>query len=60
MNHTMIDITSLGNIKISDEVILLGKDTSQEITAQELTQKIGTINYGIVTRINPLLPRIYV
>lgn len=59
MNHTMVDVSDLDNVKVGDEVVLIGKSGSEEITADELTKKIGTINYGIVTRINPLLSRIY-
>lgn len=55
MNLMMVDISKIKNVRIGDEVILLNKT----ITAQELAEKTGTINYVVVTRINPLLPRIY-
>jgi len=35
-------------------------NSSERITADELAQKIGTINYEVVARINPLLPRVVV
>ncbi len=60
MNMTMIDVTHVKNVKIEDEVVLLGKQKKEEITAEEIAGKIGTINYEVVTRINPLLPRYYV
>lgn len=59
MNHTIVDVTELNDVQVGDEVVLLGKSGNDEITADELTGRIGTINYGIVTRINPLLKRIY-
>lgn len=60
MNMIMVDISHILDIKLEDEVVLLGKQGQEEITTDELTQKIGTINYELVTRINPLIPRIVV
>lgn len=65
MNMCVVDITDLmiGNrhtCSIEDEVVLLGRQGSEEITAEELSGKIGTINYEVVTRINPLIERVVV
>lgn len=57
MNMMMVDITDIPKVKMEDEVVLLGKQGREEIAVEELAQKIGTINYEVVTRINPLLPR---
>lgn len=54
MNLTMVDVTGL-EVKIGDEVTLLG--SHEGLTANDIAQKCNTINYEIVTRINPLLPR---
>jgi len=59
MNLTMVDITGIKNVKIKDKVILIGKSKTQEITAEDLAKWQNTIKDEIVTRINPLLPRIY-
>lgn len=58
MNMCMADVTDIKNVKIEDEVVLLGKQGREEITAEEIAGKIGTINYEVVTRINPMLKRI--
>jgi alanine racemase len=58
MNMIMVDVSHIPDIKLEDEVVLLGKQGKEQITAEELAQKIGTINYEVVTRINPLIPRI--
>jgi len=58
MNMTMVDISHISNPKIEDEVILIGMQNKEQITVDEIAQKIGTINYEIVTRINPLISRI--
>jgi len=58
MNMIIADVSHINNVKPEDEVVLLGKQKMEEITAEELAQKVGTINYEIVTKINPLIPRI--
>jgi len=57
MNMMIVDITEIPRVKPEDEVVLLGKQDREEITAEEMAQKIGTINYEVVTRINPLILR---
>ena len=60
MNLTMIDISNIPNARAGDEVVILGRQGRQEITAEELAKKSGTINYEVVTRINSSIPRIVV
>jgi len=60
MNMIIVDVSHINNVKPEDEVVLLGKQKMEKITAEELAQKAGTINYEIVTRINPLIPRIII
>ncbi|MBI2483182.1 alanine racemase [Candidatus Uhrbacteria bacterium] len=57
MNMCMVDVTDVPRVRLEDEVVLLGKQGRAEVTAEELAGKVGTINYEVVTRINPLLPR---
>jgi len=40
-------------------VVLIGTQGSEEITAQEVADRIGTIHYEVVTRIRWDLPRVY-
>jgi alanine racemase len=60
MNLIMVDVTKIKKVKVNDEVVLIGRQLSAYISADELSQKIGTINYEVVTRINPLLLRIVI
>jgi alanine racemase len=60
MNLCMADITDIPGVKPEDEVVLLGKQGREHLSAEQLAQWIGTINYEVVTRINPLLPRVVV
>lgn len=57
MNMFMVDVSEIDNLKPEEEVVLIGKQGKNEIKAEELAEKIGTINYEVVTRINPLIPR---
>ena len=57
MNMTMLDVTDAG-AELDDEVVLLGRQGNAEIRAEELAEKIGTIPYEVVARINPFIPRV--
>ena len=57
MNIFMVDITDIGGVQVEDEVVLIGTQGEEEITAEELADKCDTINYEIVSRINPLIVR---
>lgn len=60
MNMMMVDVTDVKGAAVEDEVVLLGSQKKDMITAEEFAGKVGTINYEVVTRINPWLPRISV
>jgi len=57
MNMTMLDVTDVG-ADLDDEVVLVGRQGNAEIRVEELAEKIGTIPYEVVARINPLIPRV--
>lgn len=59
-NHTTVNFSGSDGIKIGDEVVLIGKQGDSEITAEEVTNWVGTSVYKIVIGMNPLLPRIYI
>lgn len=58
MNMCVADITGVRRVQPEDEVVLLGQQGTAIISAEEIAKKLNTINYEVVTRINPLLPRI--
>jgi len=60
MDLTIIDVSHIPNIATEDEVIIIGKQKTAEITADDLAQKIGTINYEVTTRIRETMPRVIV
>ncbi|MFA6251483.1 MAG: alanine racemase [Candidatus Paceibacterota bacterium] len=58
MNMTVVDVSHIKDVLPEDEVIILGKQGNNEITAEQIAKESGTINYEAVTRISPLLPRV--
>ena len=60
MNLTMLDITDVQGVHIGDEVILLGSQGGEYITAEEIGKKIGIINYEVLCSIGKSNRRIYV
>lgn len=60
MDQFMIDVTHIKNINIGDDVILVGTQEDKAVTAEELAELIGTINYEIVCMISKRIPRLYI
>ncbi len=59
MNVIMVDATDIENIKLEDEVVLIGKQGKDEITIEQMADWDSTLfNYEIPTRINEKIPRI--
>jgi len=58
MNMFVVDVSHLDKIQQEDEIVLLGRQGDEEITAEEIAAHLGTINYEITTRISPLLTRV--
>jgi alanine racemase len=59
MNLTMIDVTSIKGVTVGDEVVLLGSQGQERITAEELARKTGTISYEIYCTLGKSNPRSY-
>ena len=59
MNMTMLDVTDIG-AQLDDEVVLIGRQGNSEIRVEELAEKIGTIAYEVLAKINPLIPRLVI
>jgi alanine racemase len=59
MDAFMVDVSSLPNVKVGDEVILIGKQKKEEITAHDLGKWTGTFSYEVLTRIGRRVPLVY-
>ena len=60
MNLTMFDVTDLGQVKFGDEVVLLGCQGDEEITADEIAAWMDTISYEVLCLFGNLNNRVYV
>ncbi|MBO8153387.1 alanine racemase [Thermovirga sp.] len=60
MDQTMVDVTHIPDVKVGDEVVLIGQQSDEEITPEEMAKHLGTINYEIPNLFTPRVPRIYV
>lgn len=59
MDQFMVDVTGLG-VSRGDEVILMGSDGENSITAEEIGNLSGRFNYELVCDINKRVPRVYI
>lgn len=60
MDQCMIDITECGDVKVGDEVILIGESSGVSNNADEIAKLLGTINYEVLCMISKRVPRIYI
>jgi alanine racemase len=60
MDQLMLDITHIPNVNMGDEVIVMGSCGDKCISAEELGELMGTINYEVVCGIGKRVPRVYV
>lgn len=59
MDQFMVDVTDIEDVNIGDEVILFGRQGDNEITAGDIADLIGTIEYEVICMIGKRVPRIY-
>jgi len=57
MNLTMVDVSDIPETALEDEVVLLGRQGDEHISAEQLAAWAQTINYEVVTRADPHAPR---
>ena len=58
MDQLMLDVGDLA-VEVGDEVVLIGRQGDEEITAASWARAMGTIAYTIVCGIGPRVPRVY-
>ena len=60
MDQCMIDVSYVPNVKVGDEVIVMGSDGVNTILADDIAEATGTINYEICCAFGQRLPKVYV
>ena len=59
MDQLMLDVTDVPGVMEGDAVTVFGRDGDGFIPVEELTDKMGTINYELVCRMARRVPRVY-
>lgn len=60
MDQCMVDATDVPDVKVGDEVIIMGTDGKNTILADDIAKATGTINYEICCAFGQRLPKVYV
>lgn len=59
MDQFMVDVTDLPGVQEGDEIVLIGRQGDEAISAEEVAALCHTINYEIVTGLARRIPRVY-
>ncbi len=59
MNLCMVDITDIGEVSVGDEVVFLGRQGDEEITADDIAEKMGSISYEVLCLLGNNNKRVY-
>jgi alanine racemase len=60
MDQTMIDVTDIPDAAVGDEVVLVGIQQTQRVTADDLAARTGTIAYEVLCAVGTRVPRLWV
>jgi alanine racemase len=59
MDQCMIDVTEIEDVKVGDEVILMGSDGNVKFDAEDIAKILGTIENEVLCMISKRVPRVY-
>ena len=60
MDQTTIDISDVRNVSVGDEVVIIGKQGKEMITAEDVATKLGTISSEVISSIQERVTRVVV
>ncbi len=58
MDQCIIDVSHIPQVRAGDEVVLIGRQGEASLTAEQVAQRLGTINYEVVSEILARVPRV--
>jgi alanine racemase len=59
MDQSIIDVTHIAQeVRMGDEVVLIGRQGQATLTAEQVAERLGTINYEVVSEILARVPRV--
>jgi alanine racemase len=59
MDQCMINVTHIPEVKLGDEVVLIGAQGNDRIRAEDVALKLGTNNYETTSMVMARVPRLY-
>jgi alanine racemase len=59
MDFIMVDVTAIPHVSVGDEVILMGRQGKEQITPEDIAEKINSISYDVLCSIGKRVPRVY-
>lgn len=59
MDQSMVDLGPETDVKVGDEVVLMGPSGEAEISCEEWAAELGTITYEVTCQVNPRVVRVY-
>ncbi|MBI3650127.1 MAG: alanine racemase [Acidobacteria bacterium] len=59
MDLTLVDVSDIGDATLGDEVVIIGRQGEQEITAERVAAQLETISYEVTCSISDRVPRVY-
>ncbi|HUU50065.1 MAG TPA: alanine racemase [Nitrospinota bacterium] len=59
MDMCMVDVSDIPNAKVGDEVVLMGRQENEKITAEEIADLMNTISYEVFCKVSKRVPRVY-
>jgi alanine racemase len=58
MDQCMLDVSAIAGVATGDEVVLIGHQGEETLTAEAVAARLGTINYEVVSEILARVPRV--
>lgn len=60
MDQCMVDVSAVPDVKLGDEIVIMGRQGDAEISADDLAAINGTINYEITCCFDLRIPKVYI
>jgi alanine racemase len=60
MDQCMIDLTDIADAALGDEALVMGADGGKRVSAEEIGEKTGAINYEVLCGFGQRLPKVYI
>ncbi|MDD2498493.1 MAG: alanine racemase [Desulfitobacteriaceae bacterium] len=60
MDQLMVDVSEVPDTRIGDEAVIFGNQGEEQISVEEIAERLNTINYEIICMLSLRVPRLYI